>query len=354
MKTGFVNLFACVAISSSIMFVPTLARDFGASHKIISLIVASYNLALFMAYYLFGRASDVYGRRLFLKAGLLASVIAFGLQAFTSDPRTLLAARTLAGFTAGIFPAALTAYMFERREDMGKFNAYGSLGWALGTLVAGFLAYYKEVFIMGSLSFILAYLITLRLPHVSEKRIHVPLFPARLIRKNLNVYIAFILRHTGANMAWTILPLYMSNLGASTTAIGVLYAINTGTQSIVMRFIGGIKSQSLINTGLLLSALVFVSYPLASSYIQVAPIQVMLGVAWSALYVGCLKTLDEENVEKATSTGLLYAAGSLSAIIGPLFCGLLPDTDNYAYVMAGAALVSLASFAVDNLRRTAK
>lgn len=354
MKTGFVNLFACVAIASSSMFVPTLARDFGASLGTISLTVASYNLALFIAYYLFSRASDVYGRRMFLKAGLLASVIAFGLQAFTSDPGTLLAARTIAGFAAGMFPAALTAYVLERREDMGRFNAYGSLGWALGTLVAGFLAYYREVFIMGSLSFILAYLTALRLPHVTEKRIHVPLLPAKLIRKNLNVYTAFILRHTGANMAWTILPLYMSNLGASTSAIGVLYAINTGTQAAVMHFIGGYKSQSLINAGLLLSALVFVSYPLATNYLQVAPIQVMLGVAWSALYVGCLKTLDEENVEKATSTGLLYAAGSLAAIIGPLICGLLPDINNYEYVMAGAALITLASFAADNLRRTAK
>ncbi|MDD5111483.1 MAG: MFS transporter [Candidatus Altiarchaeota archaeon] len=354
MKTGFVNLFASAAIASSTMLVPTLARDFGASHQTISLIVAAYNLALFIAYYVFGRASDVYGRKLFLKIGLFASIAAFGLQTLSSNPGTLLAARTFAGFAAGIFPAALTAYVFERRGDMGKFSSYGSLGWALGALVAGYLAYYQEVFIMGSLSFVVAFFTALKLPEASEKKIHVPLFPAKLIKRNINVYIAFFLRYTGANMAWTILPLYMSNLGAPMSAIGILYFLNTGTQAIVMRRIGRYKSQSLINAGLLLSVLVFISYPMAKNYMQVAPIQILLGVAWSALYVGCLKTLDEENVEKATSTGLLYAAGSLSAIVGPLLCGLLPETDNYSMVMAGAALVSLTGFASDNLRRTAK
>ncbi|MBM3308626.1 MAG: MFS transporter [Candidatus Altiarchaeales archaeon] len=354
MKTGLVILFASLAISSSSIFIPTLAKDFGASHSAISLIVAAYNIALFIAYYIFGRASDVYGRRLFLKIGLLASVFSFALQALAFDNATLLIARVLAGFTAGTFPAALTAYVFERKEDIGKFNSYGSFGWAMGTLLAGLIAYYKGIFILGSLSFMAAYIIALRLPNIIEKRVHVPIFPKELIKKNINVYIAFLFRHTGANMAWTILPLYMSNLGASSQMIGFLYFLNTGTQSVVMRFVGKYRSQSLINFGLLLSTIVFISYPMASNYLQVIPIQIVLGIAWSALYVGCLKTLDDENVEKATSTGLLYSASSLSAILGPLLCGMLPDSGNYSYVMAGAALISITGFAIDNLRKTIK
>ncbi|MFH1125930.1 MAG: MFS transporter [Candidatus Altiarchaeota archaeon] len=351
MKTGYVMMFASVAIASSSIFIPNLAKDFGASHTTISLIVASYNIALFMAYYIFGRASDVYGRRLFLKIGLLSSVASFALQALAYSNFTLLAARTLAGFTAGVFPAALTVYVFERKEDMGKFTSYNSLGYALGTLIAGMVAYYTGIFILGSISFIIAFIIALKLPKGPEKRIHVPLFPKNVIKKNMNVYMAFLLRHTGANMAWTILPLYLSNLGASNLAIGTLYFLNSGIQVLVMRNLGGYKTSTLINVGLLLSVLVFLSYPMASNYLQVVPIQILLGVAWSTLYVGCLKSLGDENVEKATSTGLLYSAGSLSAILGPLLCGLLPSAHNYAYVMAGAALVSMLGFVIDNIRR---
>lgn len=352
MRTGFVMLFAALAISSSSIFIPNLASEFGATHSTISLIVAAYNIALFIAYYLFGRASDVYGRRLFLKIGLLTSVISFALQALAHDNTTLLAARILAGFTTGIFPAALTVYVFERKEDMGKFTSYRSLGWALGTLLAGLIAYYKGIFILGSISFFVAFLIALKLPKGPEKKMHVPLFPKEVIKRNLNVYVAFLFRHSGANMAWTILPLYMSNLGASNLMIGVLYFLNSGTQVLVMRMLGGYKSQTLINIGLLLSAIVFISYPMASNYMQVAPIQILLAVAWSTLYVGCLTSLGEKNVERATSTGLLYSAESLSAIIGPLICGLLPSTNNYAYVMAGAALITILSFTIDNLRKT--
>ena len=347
-------MFASLAISSSCLFIPNLAEEQGASLATISVIVSAYNIALFIAYYIFGRASDVYGRRMFLKIGLFSSIVTFALQALAYDNTTLLVSRILCGFTVGIFPAALTAYVFERKEDMGKFTSYGSLGWSLGTLLAGLVAYYTGIFLMASLSFIIAFLIALRLPHVTEKRIHVPLLPMKVLRKNFNVYTAFILRHTGANMAWTILPLYMTNLGASSHAIGVLYFLNTGTQAVVMRYIGHHKSQSLINSGLLLSTIVFMMYPFASSYLQVAPIQILLGVAWSALYLGCLKSMGDENVEKATATGLLYSAQSLSAIIGPLLCALLPETHNYAYVMAGAALISLSGFAVDNIRKILK
>jgi MFS family permease len=354
MKTGWVMLLSSVAIASSGMFIPNLAKEFGATLAQTSIIVAAYNTALFIAYYIFGRASDLYGRRIFLKIGLLASVVTFALQAFAYDSATLLLARTLAGFTAGIFPAAITAYVFERKEDTGRYTSYGSLGWAIGTLIAGMIAYYKGIFIMGSLSFILAFILAMKLPKVTERRIHVPLFPKEVIKKNLNVYAAFLLRHTGANMAWTILPLYMSNLGASNFMIGLLYFLNSGTQAVVMRRLKGYKSQTLINVGLLLSVVVFLSYPMATSLLQVVPIQILLGIAWSALYVGCLTSLSDENIEKATSTGLLYSAQSLSAIIGPLLCGLLPETHNYAYIMAGAALISVLGFGMDNLRKIIK
>jgi MFS family permease len=354
MKTGYITLFSSLAIASSQMFIPIIAKNFGASNIEIGVIVASYNLAMFLAYIIFGRASDVYGRRLFLKVGLFTSVIAFALQAAVNDNTTLLIARALAGFTAGIFPAALTSYVFERKEDMGTFNSYGSLGWALGTLIAGFIAYYTGIFMMGALSFAVAFFIALRLPHEHERKMEVPLFPIKIIKKNINVYLAFLLRHTGAQMAWTILPLYMSNLGASSMAIGIMYFLNTGTQAVVMRRLGPYKSQTLMNAGLLLSVLVFISYPMAREPWHVAPIQILLGFAWSALYIGCLKSLGDVNEEKATSTGLLYSAGSLSAIIGPLLCGILPDSRNYAYVMAGAALIALVGFAADNLRKIVK
>jgi len=354
MKTGYIILFSSLAIASSQIFIPIIAQNFGASNIEIGIIVASYNLAMFLAYYLFGRASDIYGRQLFLKIGLFTSVISFALQATVGDNATLLLARALAGFTAGIFPAALTSYVFERKEDMGKFNSYGSLGWALGTLIAGFIAYYQGVFMLGALSFAVAFFIALRLPHEHEHKMEVPFFPSKIIKKNIQVYLAFLLRHTGAQMVWTILPLYMSNLGASSMVIGVMYFLNTGTQAVVMRKLGPYKSQTLMNAGLLLSVLVFISYPMAKEPWHVAPIQILLGFAWSTLYVGCLKSLGDANEEKATSTGLLYSAGSLSAIVGPLLCGLLPSDRNYAYVMAGAALIALTGFAADNLRKRAK
>ena len=352
MKTGYIMLLTSLSISASGIFIPNIAREFGASHFTISMIVVAYNLSSFIAYYIFGRASDLYGRRLFIKIGLLASILTFAMQALSDSNMMLVITRVMAGFTVGIFPAALTAYIFEKKKNLGKFSSYGSLGWALGAVMAGVVAYYKQIFLLSSLAFVIAFAVSLMLSKGPEKKIHVPLFPKDVIKRNLRVYVSFTLRHTGANMAWTILPLYMANLGASILAIGLMSFLNTGTQAILLRRLGRFKSQSLVTVGLFLSVLVFVAYPMASNYLQVVPIQIMLGFAWSTLYLGCLKSLGEKNVEKATSTGLLYSSQSLAAIIGPVLCGLLPSINNYAYVMGGAALIALLGFVVDNLKKT--
>jgi len=350
-STGFINLLVNLSIAASYLFVPNLAKELGASDFLVGVIVATYGLMIFLASYIFGRASDRYGRKLFLNVGLLVAAVAFFSQAFADTLPKLLVARAFAGFAVGMFPAALVAFVYESKRRIGRFSSYGSLGYAIGCFLAGVLAVYRNIFMGSGIVFFLAFLASLRMKETRFMRIDVPRFPTDVIKKNLFIYSSFFLRHAGATMIWAILPLYLASLGATPLWIGVIYFINPITQFLIMRGLDRYGSyHNLIKIGLLLSDVVFISYALANTYYQILPVQFLLGVAWACLYVGSLLLLTKENVERATSIGLLNSTTSLAGIVGPLMGGLVAELYGYKMVMYAAFALAVVSILSFNLR----
>ncbi len=332
MKTSVTQFLTHSAISSSMIFIPVLARELGASDFEIGIIGGVYGFTMFFSYYVFGRMSDIHGRKMFLLIGLFACAVSFPLQALAFSPLTLCMARSVVGFSLGIYPAALVSHVYESKKRLGRFTGFGSLGLAFGNFIAGIIAVYWEIFMLGSLFFFIAFLITLKMD-MPKTRLKVSFFPASIIKKNLSVYLSFFLRHTGAQAIWIIFPLYMVSLGASKFWVGTLYFINTFTQFLVMQKIDRFKSPSLVITGLILSAFTFLSFTLTPNFYWLIPTQILLGFSWSCLYVGSLKFVMEKNIEKATSSGLLNSTLSLSAIIGPIMGGLLSLCYGYKSTM---------------------
>jgi MFS family permease len=270
-----------------------------------------------------------------------------------------MAIRAIAGFSVGIYLAPLVAYTFESGGRLGAFSSYGSLGWAAGSILAGGIAQlgeslsyinkllpYWEVFILSSIFFFVSLLISLDLPEVTIRRVHVPLFPADLIRKNAHIYFPSLLRHLGAFSIWIVFPLYLTELGANKMWIGIIYFLNTGTQFIVMRHLDLRDDVMMIKLGLALSAVVFFSYSIARNFYHVIPIQIMLALSYSFLYVGSLLFLTRTNIEKATSVGILNSFTSISVSIGPIFGGFVSQLwgfDSLMYFASFLALLGLIS-----------
>ncbi len=185
MKQNAIQFLSNVAISASYLFIPLLAKESGASDIQLGMIGVIYGLTAFISSYIFGRASDVYGRKFFLHLGLGVSTATFLLQVFTdptfvlpfwSYPWLLALARGLAGFSIGIFPPSLIAYVYETEDPLGRFSSFGALGWAIGTFSAGLIAIYWGVFILSSACLLLAFLISLTMPTVNSPRVKVPFF----------------------------------------------------------------------------------------------------------------------------------------------------------------------------------
>jgi hypothetical protein len=200
--------------------------------------------------------------------------------------------------------------------------------------------------------FFLAFLIALGLPPIKEEKLHnVPLFPRSIIKKNLPIYSALLIRHAGASAIWATLPIYISQMGASNFDIGIIYAFNALTQFAVMYNLDRMDSGKAFMAGLVLSAATFVAYGLVERthnfWYFIVP-QVMIAFSWSFMYVGALKFVAERNAEVATSTGHIGAIIALAGIFGPLIGGVVSGlAKNYTTMMflaAGITVVAMGIF----------
>lgn len=353
MKPNVITMLSNLAVSASYLFIPNLAEELGASKAHIGIIGATYAFAVFASSYLFGRASDVYGSRFFIHLGLGVSAFTFFLQVLTdpsfvgpfwADPWFLAVARGLVGFSAGMFPAALTAYVYESGASLGEFSSFGSLGWAVGNFVAGLIAIYWGAFVLSSACLLIAFLVSFRMPRGTSSHLRVPFFPGRLMKRNWYVYFPYFLRHIGANTIWIIYPLYIVWLGGDKFWIGLIYTVNTASQFFVMRYVDRFRGEGLVSAGLVLSSITFLALALAQRFYQLIPIQILLGCSWSCLYVGSLLHLMKRNVEKATCTGILSSVISLAAVFGTLLGGFISEILDFRATMYVAATLTAAGF----------
>jgi len=353
MKPNVIVMLSNLALSASFLFIPILAEELGASKAQIGVIGATYGFAVFASSYLFGRASDVYGRRFFIHLGLGVSTLTFFLQVladpsfvvpFWTDPWLLALARGLAGFSVGMFPAALIAYVYESKDPLGRFSSFGSLGWAIGNFAAGLIAMYWGAFALSSTCLLMAFLISFTMPRGTGPHLRVPLFPWRLLKRNWHVYLSYFLRHVGANGIWIIYPLYIVSLGGDKFWVGLIYTVNTASQFFVMRYVDRFTSKRLVTAGLTLSSITFLAFTLVQDFRQLIPVQVLLGCSWSCLYVGSLLHLMRRNVEKATCTGMLNSVISLAAVFGALLGGVFSELLGFKATMYVAAALTVTGF----------
>jgi len=365
LATYLVQLGYNLAVVGPVMFTPLLADSFGASPATIGLVVATYQAVLFLSSWLFGRLADLKGHKLFIVVGLLVAAPAFYAHRFVTNVPSLFLVRALAGVTVGIFPAAVIAYASRQTKNLGRFSSFGSLGWGLGSLIAGAIAVYSRSFLLSGVVFLACALLALFAFQETHERINQAFFSLEVFRRNWRVYLSFFLRHAGAMGIWAIFPVYLERLGASKFWIGVIYAINAFGQFVFMPLLDRYRARALMRIGLYGSVLTFISFALCVNFWQLLPFQVLLAFSWSCLYIGSLKYLIEHNPERSTAVGGLNSVLSLSGIVGavlggalagvPLSSGFisllhhlppvfmrLPVPSDFSVVMLAAALMSVA------------
>jgi len=346
---SFVNFLINIAIQSSVIFIPLLGAQLGASDFQVGLIGAAYGGAYVISSLYFGRQSDRRGRTVFVRSGLLLCVLAFAAQIPAHNLILLTMVRAAVGFSLGVAMAALMAYAYESGIDMGRFSSYGSLGWIAGALGAALLKDSNILFMSGAVCCLLAFSLSILFPSaagpasVLQRKETASMI--NVIKVGFPIYLAVFLRHLGAAAVWIILPLYLVSLGLDRFWVGMLWGVNFSVQFLVMRYVDRFDAGKVFAFGQVLSIIVFVAYVLVSKPVPLMVVQVLLGVAWSCLYVGALLLVLRSGEDRGTATGIFQATLNLCSALGPLLGGIIAHFAGYHGVMIFAAALGVAGLA---------
>jgi predicted MFS family arabinose efflux permease len=77
---------------------------------------------------------------------------------------------------------------------------------------------------------------------------------------------------------------------------------------------------------------------------QLIPVQVLLALAWSCIFIGAFTYLLKNSRERGTISGLMYSTMYLSAGIGPFMGGAIAQAWGYATLMYIGAGLSACGF----------
>jgi MFS family permease len=356
LKTETIQIMAGAALLSAFTYVPLLAREtIGISELLVTVIVGGYATASFISSYIFGRAGDVYGRRVVIRLGLLLATVSFGLLMVSSSFEILFLVRLVNGFSVGMYPGALAAYAFESKMKMGRFATWGAVGWGAGTLFAGYAAGFNiyYAFLMSSIFLVIAFVSALTLPPMKRETVKVPWFPVETFKRNASIYLAVFIRHSSAFAIWTLWPLFLFDLGGNPFSIAIVQATNSIAQVFFMATVTDrLDSKKLVAIGLISSAVTFAWFPFARNIFEILPSQLLLGFAWATLYVGALKFVTENNKERSTAAGLLQSILSLSGVVGPIVAAviytIIPGYTPIMFYAVGMSLVGYVIFWFNN------
>ncbi len=384
------SIFAYLAYMLVPPILPIYAEQLGANLIEISILFSSFFLTYLLFTVIWGSLSDTLRkRRPFLMAGLFSSgFILIGFY-FSRNVYELIGLSLIRGIAVGSFtPIALAIASNlngeKRGSGMGIMNASLSAGWFVGALASGFLIELFSItfpFIAAAFITFLAAIIVIfvisdyeflsttksnpssepanlkKVVNDLKRRFTVMLKKDEFVRKRglSTVYLTLILRHGGLLGLYSLFPLYVVQVGGTPAQVGLLYALNMGTQAIFMFMMGlccdRIGRKPVMIMGLLASGLSAIWFGLSSSPIALIPSQVLVAFGYASVTVSATTIVADvaPKENRGEGMGLIMTSLGIGATIGPLIAGFLAELFGLAtmmFIMASLPLAGLLLFSI--------
>jgi MFS transporter, DHA1 family, multidrug resistance protein len=358
-------------ISYNLVRMPVLAlfaQSLGAGPETIGLVVSVSTLTGVFLKLPSGALSDIYGRGILLRLG----VVAFGLPPFIypfiHNVDALIALRFVHGLATAIFaPSALATvadlYRERRGAAMGAYTACTQAGALLGPVLGGWLIYavgfpgtFMTAGVFGCVGVMLFALLHLNPPppRVKEKGLKPVLDDMwqgfRIVAHNTRVLITSAtdgakMIANGALMAF--LPIYALSIGLNPGEAGLLFGVQGVISFLSKPVMGRVSDQvgrkPLIMVGLLICATTFVLIPHVSSFLLLLFLAAGFGFG-EAVITSSISAFVADVSELKTLGAAMGMQGTISDIghaSGPLLAGLLIAHLGYQSAFAIIAAIQL-------------
>ncbi|MFQ6089563.1 MAG: MFS transporter [Candidatus Methanofastidiosia archaeon] len=320
---------------SQAIIVPYHARELQASKSLTGIILSVFGISSVIFAPLAALISDRIERKLpIVQIGfIIGAVFSFAFY-LNTEKFFLIPIRFAMGasyaLTAPLLQALASEALPERRgRALGIYNALSSLGWALGSLLSGWIAEIstRHVFLFCALLSLLGLSISL---FSKEKKVRLSFYLNLEHFKSLSpIYLTFFLRHTAAVSIWAFFPLFLEVFGATKAQVGFAFFLNMTVQTLFMSYAGEMADRFgrgiLVRVGILGSIGIFLGFAWSPSMFWIYLLQVILGIVWSLLYVGISTMVadhSEWEVRSQAMAGLQVTRDS-AGILGPLIGGFL-------------------------------
>jgi len=297
----------------------------------------------------------LYRRKPLLFVLLGAGALAMSVQAFLLPPPGVLAGVFFIVFMlTGFIPIAMAVIStasssLNRGRNLSGLHASRSLGFMLGGVMAGFVLQalgFRSAFAVFAILPLLAIVFLLSLPREQESSQSQRETSFRELAKGGlgTLYVATVLRQAGVVGAQSLIFVYMASLGIAQGEMGMTRAANHALQVPAMLLFGQLTDRlgrkGVFVLGFGLSALVPVIFGLASSAWEMAAGFFILGIAFSALYVGSTAHIGDRvpTERQGAMLGLYESSRGLGGILGPLIAGAITPLVGFRsmfFVMAG-------------------
>jgi MFS family permease len=343
---------------------PLYAQLLGATGFWIGIIFSSFSLSRTLFLPVFGRLSDLHGRRLLLLIGLSGYAIFSALYVVADSVQTLALVRFLQGITAAlVFPVAVAyvADMAETGEEgqlLGGFNSAAFLGMSFGPLVSGVLMDYvgfSSAFLALALILAVTAVVCLRcLPDYRVKPLH-PTSPVSAFRHpSLRIPIFFYLVYSVAYVTFLLyLPVITRTVGQfSGTEVGILIFIGTVVMASAQKLSGRVADSSnkyhllAIGISVIAGALVLISFAGTFGEFLIGVMILGAGLGLSLTTVSALVAIAGRETGQGTAAGVVNMAQGISFVIVPVLFGIVMDHAGVPAVFLAAAVLALASVPV--------
>ncbi len=369
------GIASCCFISYNLVRMPVLslfAQSLGAGPEAIGFVISASTLTGVLLKLPSGALSDIYGRRVLLRVGILAFAFPPFAYPFVHDLSTLTALRFLHGMATAIYvPSALAtvADLFKERRGaaLGWYTASTQAGGLIGPVLGGWIVYtggFTATFVtagaFGLTGLLLFLALRLNPPPRGSAAGFTPLVAdmlkgLRLVARNRRVLVTS-LTDGGSKIAngalIAFLPIYGVTVGLNAGEVGLLFGVQGVTAFVSKPIMGRVSDRvgrpPLIMLGLAICAATFGSMPWVSGLVPLLVLAAGFGFGEAVVLTSTSAYIADVSELKALGAGM-GMLGTLSDIghaSGPLLAGLLIAHLHYPAAFAIIAAIQLAAAAL--------
>lgn len=353
---GYLVMVYFSFFSTLYLYLPLIVKNLGISDIYIGILGTFYSLGSVLSGFLISPNIDKYKNYtfIFIRIALVIQAILVISLFFSNNVYYYV----IVLFLIGLMGAFYIGTCFSLSNNRGITVSISSIGFLIGYFIGSIVNNYKLmfvfIFLLYIIAFIFSYFIILsKNGSIDKKNENIGITDSfKVFFKNINVYLPLFFRHTGAAMIWLFFTYILINYyKMDLKTIGILNAVNIIVQTFsnpilaifVYKINKRLSSFILVSCGYLLSSLYFLLFYFVKDFYLLFFLQVILGLSFTALYLGNIENLLLNNSEKVTVLSLLSSVMSLSNLIGS-FLGTIFYKFGYGFMFFLAFILSFVAF----------